>query len=151
MFILLSLVFDMFKWSIFLASTGVHNSPTYFEDREKLLTKILIVVQVTILAYQTAIIAKVLDVSFTKGEKSPEEKYWENLQQISNSSIIIIIFIFYIIILGLLMTRLKSQYPKFYQKEWKSIVIVNSIIIASILLRITLNILFTFEEVRKAI
>jgi hypothetical protein len=33
MFLFLSLVFDVYKWSIFLASTGVQNSPTFFEDR----------------------------------------------------------------------------------------------------------------------
>ena len=33
MFLFMSLVFDVYKWSIFLASTGVQNSPTYFEDR----------------------------------------------------------------------------------------------------------------------
>ena len=151
MFLFLSLVFDVYKWSIFLASTGVQNSPTFFEDRERLLTNILIVVQVTIMAYQTAIIAKVLEVGFTEGENSQEVKHWMNFQQISNSSIFILFFIVYIIILRLLTTRLKSQYPKFYEKERKSIVITNSIIIVSILLRITLNIVFSIDEVNKAV
>ena len=107
MFLFLSLVFDVYKWSIFLASTGVHNSPTYFEDRERLLTNILIVVQVTIMAYQTAIIAKVLNVGLSKGANSPDVKRWMNFQQISNSSIFFLFFLVYIIILSLLTTRLK--------------------------------------------
>jgi hypothetical protein len=80
MFLFLSLVFDVYKWSLFLASTGVQISPTYifFEDRERLLTKILIVVQVTIMAFQTAIIAKVLEAGLTKGETSPEVNHWMN-------------------------------------------------------------------------
>ena len=49
------------------------------------------------------------------------------------------------------MTRLKSQFPKFYQKERKSIVITNTIIIVSILLRIALNIVFSIEDVNKAL
>jgi len=65
-------VFDVYKWCIFLASSGVQNSSTYFENRERLLTKLLIVVQVTITAYQIAIIAKVLEVGFTKGEDSED-------------------------------------------------------------------------------
>ena len=44
-------------------------------------------------------------------------------------------------------TRLKKQYPKFYHKEQKSIVITNSIIIVSILLRITLNIVYSIDDV----
>jgi hypothetical protein len=78
MFLFLSLVFDVYKWSIFLASTGVQNSPTYFEDRERLLTKILIVIQVTMMALQTGIIAKVLEVGFTNAEDSPDLRYWMN-------------------------------------------------------------------------
>jgi hypothetical protein len=68
MFLFLSLFFDVYRWSLFLASTGEHNSPTYFKDRERLLTKILILVQAIIMAFQTAIIAKVL--SFAKSEYS---------------------------------------------------------------------------------
>ena len=150
MFLFLSLVFDVYKWSIFLASTGVQKSPTFFEDRERLLTNILIVVQVTMMAYQTAIIAKVLEVGFTQGEDSLDVKNWMNFQQISNSSIFILFFIVYTIILRLLTTRLKSQYPKFYEKERKSIVITNFIIIVSILLRITLNIVWSIDDVKKA-
>jgi hypothetical protein len=118
-----------------------------FEDRERLLTNILIVVQVSITAYQMAIIAKVLEVGFTQGEDSLDVNHWMNFQQISNSSIFLLFFIVYIIILRLLTTRLKSQYPKFYEKERKSIVITNSIIIVSILLRITLNIVFSIDDV----
>jgi hypothetical protein len=69
-FQLLSLVFDVYRWSLFLASTGEHKSPTYFINRERFLSKILILVQVTIMAFQTTIIAKVLEVGFTKGEDS---------------------------------------------------------------------------------
>jgi hypothetical protein len=79
MFLFLSLVFDVYKWSIFLASTGVKNSPTYFEDRENLLNKILIAVQVTIMTFNTAIIAKVLDVGLNKGEDSIDVKHWMNV------------------------------------------------------------------------
>ena len=151
MFLFLSLVFDVYKWSIFLASTGLQNSPTYFEDRERLLTKILIVVQVTMMALQTGIIAKVLEVGFTKAEDSPDLRYWMNFQKISNSSIFLLFFLVYIVILSLLTTRLKSQYPKFYQKERKSIVITNSIIIASILLRITLYIVYSIDYIYWAL
>ena len=103
------------------------------------------------MAYQTAIIAIVLEVGFTQGEKSLDVKHWMNFQQISNSSIFILFFIVYIIILRRLTTRLKSQYPKFYEKERKSIVITNSIIIVSILLRITLNIVLSIDDVNKAL
>ena len=44
--------------------------------RERVITKILILVQVTIMAFQTAIIAKVLQVGFTKGDDSLDVKYW---------------------------------------------------------------------------
>ena len=70
-----------------------------------------------------------------------------NFQHLSNSCIFLVCFIVYIIILSLLTTRLKSQYPKFYKKERKSIVITNSIIIVSILLRITINIVFSIDGV----
>lgn len=76
MFQFLSLVFDVYRWGIFLASAEEHNSPTYFKKRERVLTKILILVQVTIMAFQTAIIAKVLQVGFIKGDDSLDVKYW---------------------------------------------------------------------------
>jgi len=79
MFQLLSLVFDVYRWSLFLASTGEHNSPTYFMNRERVLSNIIIIVQVTIFAFQTAIIAKVLEVGFTKGEESLDVLYWMKL------------------------------------------------------------------------
>ena len=103
------------------------------------------------MAYQTAIIAKVLEVGFTQGEDSLDLKHWMSFQYISNSSIFLLFFIVYVVILRLLTTRLKSQYPKFYEKERKSIVITNSIIIVSILLRITLNIVFSIDDVIKAL
>ena len=103
------------------------------------------------MGFQTGVIAKVLDVGFTKGEDSLDLRYWIYFQKISNSSIFILFFLVYIVILSLLTTRLKSQYPKFYQKERKSIVIINSIIIASILLRITLNIVFSIDYVYNAL
>jgi hypothetical protein len=114
MFLFLSLVFDVYRWCLFLASTGEHNSPTYFRDRERVITYILIFVQVTIMAFQTAIIAKVLEVGFTEGEYSMDLEYWTEFQQISNSLIFLLFFIAYIIILSLLTTRLKMKYPKFY-------------------------------------
>ena len=147
MFQLLSLVFDVYRWSLFLASTGEHNSPTYFKNRESVLKNILILVQATIMAFQTAIIAKVLEVGFTKGEYSVDVNYWMKFQKVTISLIFLLFFIAYIIILSLLTTRLKMHYPKFYQKERTSIVITNAIIIVSILLRITLNIVYSIDEV----
>ena len=67
MFQILSLVFDIYRWSLFLASTGEHNSPNYLKNRERVLMYILILVQVTMMAFQTAIIAKVVEVSSKKG------------------------------------------------------------------------------------
>ena len=150
MFLFLSLVLDVYRWSLFLESSGKHNSPASFKDRKRVLTNILIVVQVTIMAFKTAIIAKILEVGFTKGENSLDLQYLKKFERISNSLIFFIFLIAYIIILSLLTTRLKTQYPKFYQKERKSIVIINSIIIVSILLRITLNILHSIDDVLKA-
>ena len=150
MFLFLSLVFDVYRWSLFLASTGEYNSPTIFYDRERFLTKILVIVQVTIMAFQTAIIVKVLEVNFTMGEFSLDVEYWIKFQRISNSLIFLLFLIAYIIILNLLTTRLKTKYPKFFQKERKSIVITNSIIILSILLRITLNIVYSNDDVIEA-
>jgi hypothetical protein len=147
MFQFLSLVFDVYRWGLFLASAGEHNSLTYFKNRERVITNILILVQVTIMAFQTAIIAKVLEVGFTKGDDSLDVKYWRKFQQISNSLIFLLFLIAYLIILSLLTTRLKKQYPKFYQKERKSIFITNSIIILSILLRITINIIYSIHDV----
>ena len=103
------------------------------------------------MAFQTAIIAKVLEVGFTEGEYSMDLEYWTEFQQISNSLIFLLFFIAYIIILSLLTTRLKTQYPKFYKKERKSIVITNSIIIASILLRITLYIVYSIDFIYRAL
>jgi hypothetical protein len=76
MFQFLSLVFDVYRWSLFLASTGEHNSSINFKDRERVLTNILILVQVTMMAFQTAIIAKALEVGFKKGVDSMDSKYW---------------------------------------------------------------------------
>jgi hypothetical protein len=147
MFQFFSLVFDVYRWSLFLASTGERKSPTIFEDRERIIRKILIFVQVAIMTFQTAIIAKVLEVGFTKGEYSVDVNYWMKFQKVTISLIFLLFFIAYIIILSLLTTRLKMHYPKFYQKERKSIVITNSIIILSILLRITINIMYSIHDV----
>jgi hypothetical protein len=76
MFQFLSLVFDVYRWSLFLASTGEHNSPNYFKNRERVLMNILILVQVTMMAFQTVIIAKVVEVGFKKGYESLDWKYW---------------------------------------------------------------------------
>jgi hypothetical protein len=64
-FLFLSLVFDIYRWSLFLESSGEHNSPAYFKGQRSVLTKILIAVQVSISAFKTAIIVKVLEVGFT--------------------------------------------------------------------------------------
>ena len=65
--------------------------------------------------------------------------------------IFLLFLIAYLIILSLLTTRLKKQYPKFYEKERKSIVITNSIIIASILLRISLYIVYSIDFIYWAL
>lgn len=99
------------------------------------------------MAFQTAIIAKVIEVGFTKGESSLELKNWIKFQLISNSLIFLLFIIANIIIMSMLTTRLKSQFPKFYQKERKSIVITNSIIIVTILVRITLSIIYSYDDI----
>jgi hypothetical protein len=99
MFQLLSLVFDVYRWSLFLASTGEHNSPTYFKNRERVLKNILILVQATIMAFLTAIIAKVIYVGLTKGEGSLDWKYWTKFQYITIFLIFLLFLISYIVIL----------------------------------------------------
>jgi hypothetical protein len=99
MFQFFSLIFDVYRWSLFLASTGEHNSPNHFKDRERVLRKILMLVQVIMMAYQTAIITKVLEVGFTKGDDSLDVKYWIKFQYISIFLIILLFLIGYIIVL----------------------------------------------------
>lgn len=91
------------------------------------------------------VISKILEISFEYNEVSPLLKPWVSMQTIGNSVIFLVFFIVYIIILRLLTTRLSKQYPKFYQKERKNIIATNSIIIAAILIRITMNALSSFD------
>ena len=58
MFTFISLFFDLYKWCIFLASTGTDDiTTTVFRNREKLFTKGLIAVQTMIGGYYVFLIS----------------------------------------------------------------------------------------------
>lgn len=85
------------------------------------------------------------------GGNTSKEDTINTIHSVSNSTIFSIFLVIYIIILRLLTTRLKKEYPKFYFKERKIIIVANSMIIISIIFRIILNICYAIDSFNDSI
>jgi hypothetical protein len=145
MFMLFSLVFDIYKKScMYLASSDENISPESFKKKKKILTCVMIAIQLTFGTYITTLVIIVLLASFVYGYAYFHVSLGK-LENIGIASMFLIVFILYIIVLRKLIFTLSKKYPKFYQQERKHILTTTSIILASIGMRIIRFALFSTE------
>ena len=107
-----------------------------YEERLKKLKIALVAVQLSILVFSMTLIIMMLSVT----EEGPNYlQLYDNLYTAQNLYISITFGIFlaiYLIVLNFLTRRLSKAFPKFYKAERKRIITINSLIIASITIRI---------------
>ena len=144
MFIFTALVFDLYKWCLFIAFTN-HSDAQVSERRERWLKRGLITLQIVIVCFSLLLITLVL-VSNHK-EDLPRRQTYLKVQNIFNALIFGIFLIFYCIILDILRKRLKDLYPQFFKTQRRQIYLANALIIVAILVRIIILIIYSVDEI----
>lgn len=144
MFIFTALVFDLYKWCLFIAFTN-HSDAQVSERRERWLKRGLITLQIVIVCFSLLLITLVL-VSNHK-EDLPRRQTYLKVQNIFNALIFGIFLIFYCIILDILRKRLKDLYPQFFKTQRMQIYLANALIIVAILVRIIILIIYSVDEI----
>jgi hypothetical protein len=112
MFIFTALVFDLYKWCLFIAFTN-HTDALVSERRELWLKRGLLTLQCAIVSISLILITLVL--ASNDLEDLPRRQTYLKVQNIFNALIFGIFLIFYCIILDILRKRLKDLYPQFFK------------------------------------
>jgi amino acid transporter len=144
MFIFTALVFDLYKWCLFIAFTN-HSDAQVSERRELWLKRGLITLQIIIVFFSLLLITLVLVSNHL--EDLPRRQTYLKVQNIFNALIFGIFLIFYCIILDILRKRLKDLYPQFFKTQRMQIYLANALIIVAILVRIIILIIYSVDEI----
>jgi amino acid transporter len=144
MFIFTALVFDLYKWCLFIAFTN-HSDAQVSERRELWLKRGLITLQIIIVFFSLLLITLVL--ASNHDEYLPRRQAYLKVQNIFNALIFGIFLIFYCIILDILRKRLKDLYPQFFKAQRRQIYLANALIIVAILVRIIFLIIYSVDEI----
>ena len=112
MFIFTALVFDLYKWCLFIAFTN-HSDAQVSERREHWLRRGLITLQIMIMFISLLLITLVLVSNDVKD--LPRRQTYLKVQNIFNALIFGIFLVFYCFILDILRKRLKDLYPQFFK------------------------------------
>ena len=144
MFIFFALQFDLYKWSIFIASSTTlerydrFEQQLLFEKRQKCLKLALIISQLSILSSFS--IFSGLQVKYILNI----EKYVpiSNHRNIFMSVLFSIFLVIYLAVFLKLILQLKMHFPHFFENEKQRIYILGSIILFSILCRITTSLIY---------
>jgi amino acid transporter len=144
MFIFTALVFDLYKWCLFIAFTN-HSDALVSERRELWLKRGLLTLQCAIVSISLLLITLVL--ASNNVEDLPRRQTYLKVQNIFNALIFGIFLIFYCIILDILRKRLKDLYPQFFKSQRRQIYLANALIIVAILVRIIFLIIYSVDEI----
>ncbi len=115
MFMLISLVFDIYKKScMYLLSSKDNISPETFKKKKKILTIIMIAIQLSFCTFIITMVTIIFLGSFKLHFSSEEMNFLGKLENKGILSMFITVFILYIIVLRKLIFILSKKFPKFY-------------------------------------
>lgn len=113
--------------------------------------KILIAVQAFVILSSLVFIVGIIVTSERIDEIPPANLKWRNADYLFIYSTFTLFLIVYIVVLTLLIKRLKLHFPAFYLKEKKQIYIASLSVIVSLVARIAINVLYSFDAVNEAL
>jgi hypothetical protein len=115
------------------------------------LFKILAAVQAFVILSSLVFIIGIGATSERIDDTPPANLKWKNADYLFIYSTFTLFLIVYIVVLTLLIKRLKQHFPAFYQKEKTQIYIASVSVIVSLVARIGINILYSFDAVNDAL
>ncbi|CDW91462.1 UNKNOWN [Stylonychia lemnae] len=147
MFFSFALVFDLYKWMIFLVATKMYINPrkNIYVRNQRILLWALITAQLILLTIALVFITLMLIYDYD----TDDEHKWEVTQNILDVQFYFVACLFFIILTVFivvdvwLIRRLKIFYPSFYQRQKGQILLANFGTILSLSARLVINIVMT--------
>jgi hypothetical protein len=111
----------------------------------------LVAVQAFVIASSLVFIIGIGVTSERIVDTPPANLKWKNADYLFIYSTFALFLIVYIVVLSLLINRLKQNFPAFYMKERTQIYIASGSVIVSLVARIGINVLYSFDAVNDAL
>lgn len=135
-------IFDIYRWGIFIiCSDNSHhdlNESNNVQIKQKKLRNFIIFIQFIILVTFGSII-----IGLSLNFNNAGIRLWYDVKSIVTIICFSIFLIVYLVVFGVLIVRLKAQYPNFYKMQNKRIFTVASLLIFSMLSKILIQSIYS--------